>query len=270
MDTNARSHYPTDLSDSQWYLIEGLIPSPKSGPGLRGRPAYERRALVEAMLYMTKSGCQWRLLPREFGRWQSVYRYFNDWSRSGLWARLLEHLGVRERVRQGHHPRPSAGCVDSQSVKAANQPVTAISFDGHKRNKGRKRHVLTDTLGIILCVLVTAAGINDRTALKALLKRRLAQGHGRRLRKLWVDAGYSGQGLRDWVRGLKPTHKIDLEVTDHQGQGFQVVPKRWVAERAFSWLLAYRRHSKDYEVLSRNSEAMIQLSMIHILIRRLA
>jgi transposase len=181
----------------------------------------------------------------------------------------MEELNMEVRRRAGRHPEPTAGCIDSQSVKAAMQPTEAIGFDGNKKVKGRKRHILTDTLGLILCVIVTAAHVDDRRGLKALVNQWFIKGVCR-LRKRWVDAGYRSEALREWVSGLKCTHKIDVEITDHDGNGFQVVAKRWVVERAFSWLLGYRRHSKDYEVLTRNSEAMIQITMMAILIRRLA
>jgi putative transposase len=269
MSDNAQVYYPTDLTDGQWLLIKTLLPAPNSGAGQSGRPASDRRSLVNAILYVVKSGCQWRMLPREFGCWQTVYGYFNRWSRAGVWSALMAELNRQERCRQGRDPEPTAGCIDSQSVKAATQPVAQVGFDGNKKVKGRKRHVLTDTLGLILCVVVTAANGGDREGLKQLLGTWFIKGV-RRVRKLWVDGGYSGEAIRQWVRDLKQTYKIDLQVTDHDGKGFQVVPKRWVVERAFSWLLAYRRHSKDYEVLTRNSEAMIQIAMIAILIRRLA
>lgn len=269
MSENAQVYYPTDLTDRQWRLIETLLPGPQSGVGQSGRPACTRRPLVNAILYVVKSGCQWRLLPREFGCWQTVYGYFNRWSRAGVWSALMAELNRQERQRQGRHAEPTAGCIDSQSVKAATQAVDQVGVDGNKKVKGRKRHVLTDTLGLILCVVVTAANTGDREGLKRLLGHWFVKGV-RRVRKLWVDGGYSGEAIRQWVRALKQTYKIDLEVTDHDGKGFQVVPKRWVVERAFSWLLAYRRHSKDYEVLTRNSEAMIQIAMIAILLRRLA
>ncbi len=261
-------HYPTDLTDRQWELIEPLLPAPKSGPGKAGRPACDLRTVVNGILYVNKAGCQWRMLPREFGRWNTVYVYFNRWSRTGIWKRLMERLGSQERQRQGRAAQPSAGCVDSQSVKSATQGQV-IGFDGGKQVKGRKRHVLVDTLGLVLAVVVTAANIGDRQGLKELLLGYFAQGV-RRLRKLWVDGGYSGIELATWVLGLKKTHKVRLEVVERQGQGFHVVKRRWVVERTFAWLFNCRRHSKDYEMLTRNSEAMIQISMIALLVRRLA
>jgi putative transposase len=269
MSPKARLYYPTDLTEGQWQVIEPLLPAAKSGAGKPGRPPSDRRQVVNAVRYVVKTGCQWRQLPSDFGCWQTVYGYFNRWSQAGVWREIMEKLTALERCRQHRHPEPTAGCIDSQSVKTAMQPAVEVGFDGNKKIKGRKRHVLTDTLGLILCVVVTAASSGDREGLKQLLNRWFIKGV-RRIRKLWVDAGYSGEALHDWVRALKSTHKIDLEVTDHQGKGFQVVAKRWVVERTFGWLLSFRRHSKDYEVLPRNSEAMIQIAMIGILIRRLA
>lgn len=269
MSAEARHHYPTNLTDEQWALIEPLLPEPKSGAGLPGRPVVDRRRLLDAIRYVVKSGCQWRLLPSDLGAWSTAYRYFNTWSRQTVWQGLMEELTALERRRQGRHPEPTGGCIDSQSVKAATQPVEDVGFDGNKKVKGRKRHVLTDTLGLILCVVVTAANLDDREGLRRIFASWFVKGVCR-LRKLWVDAGYVSEALRQWVRGLKRTHKIDLAVVGRQGKGFQVVAKRWVVERTFGWLLGYRRHSKDYEVLTRNSEAMIQITMISILLRRLA
>ncbi len=174
----------------------------------------------------------------------------------------MQALRALERNRQGRAREPTAGCIDSQSVTGTSQSVES-GFEGGKSVKGRKRHVLTDTLGLIVYVVVTAASVGDREGLKILLQRWFIVGV-HRIRKLWVDAGYQGSALKRWVADLKRTHKIDLEVTDHAGRGFQVVPKRWVVERTFSWLFKFRRPSKDYEVLTRNSEAMIQSAMCSV------
>jgi transposase len=208
------------------------------------------------------------MIPREFGKWTTLYAYFKGWRETGVWATLMDVLRQRERCRQGRQAEPSAGSVDSQSSKTATQ-ATEVGFDGGKQVKGRKRHLLVDTLGLLIAVVVTAANIDDRMGFMALLTRDFVGGV-RRLRKLWVDGGYQAEWLTQWVRDLKHTYKIDLEVTSHEGKGFQVVPWRWVVERSFAWLLNDRRHSRDYERLTTNSEAMIQLSMIRLLLKRLA
>lgn len=265
---DARQHYPTDLTDGQWTLVEPHVPQSKSGPGKRGRPASDLRRVVNGILSVNKTGCQWRMLPSDFGLWPTVYGDFYRWSRSGVWKRLMHRLRGQERQRQGRRAEPSAGCVDSQSVKAATQGQD-IGFDGGKKVKGRKRHMLVDTLGLILAVVVTAANISDQQGLKALLTAYFTA-RVRRLRKLWVDGGYRGLPLAAWVLGLKRTYKVRLEVVEREGQGFHVVKRRWVVERTLAWVFNYRRHSKDYEVLTDSSEAMIQISMIHVLLRRLA
>jgi putative transposase len=260
--------YPTDLTDAQWPVLHPLLPPRKWRPGGPGRPPCEIRTILNGILYVTKTGCQWRMLPKEFGRWQTVYGYFNRWSRQGLWQQIMEALNRQERQGQGRQPTPSAGSVDSQSIKTATQGKSK-GYDGNKKINGRKRHLLVDTLGLIVGVVVTAADTGDREGLIRLLQAYFASGV-KRLRKLWVDGGYRGEELKGWVRSLKQTHKIDLEVVEPQGPGFQVVKWRWVVERTFAWLLNYRRHSKDYEVLTRNSEALIQIAMIHLLVKRLA
>lgn len=261
-------NYPTDLSDSQWPLIHRLLPRPKWHPGGPGCPPCDLRSVVNGILYVTKTGCQWRMLPKEFGCWQPVYGYFNRWSREGVWQQVLDQLTRQERQRQGRKATPSAGCVDSQSIKTATQGTTK-GYDGNKKINGRKRHLLVDTLGLVMGVVVTAANCGDRDGLIGLLQAYFSTGV-KRLRKLWVDGGYAGVEMKAWVRSLKKTHKLDLEVVERAGKGFQLVERRWVVERTFAWLLNYRRLSKDYEVLTRNSEAMIQIAMIHLLVKRLA
>lgn len=260
-------YYPTDLTEGQWQLLLALLPARKWHPGGPGRPPYDVRRVINGILYLLKSGCQWRMLPREFGKWTTIYGYFKRWRHDGVWAKVMEALRHLERRRVGRQPEPSAGSVDSQSIKTATQR-SEVGFDGGKKIKGRKRHLLVDTLGLIIAVVVTAAHMDDRLGLVTLLTRYFA-GSVKRLRKLWVDGGYRAEWLALWVRELKQTHKIALEVTDKAGPGFQVIPWRWTVERTFAWLLNDRRHSRDYEALTVNSEAMIQLSMIRLLLNRL-
>jgi putative transposase len=261
-------YYPTDLTEGQWQLLLALLPARKWHPGGPGRPPYDVRCVINGILYLLKSGCQWRLLPREFGKWNTIYGYFKRGRRAGVWANLMEALQQLERRRVGRQPEPSADSGESQSIKSAIQ-CREVGFDGGKKIKGRKRHLLVDTLGLILAVVVTAAHTDDRFGLVALLTRYFAGGVTR-LRKLWVDGGSRAEGLALWVRELKQTHKIDLEVTDNAGPGFQVIPWCWAVEWTFAWLLNDRRHSRDYEALTANSEAMIQISMIRLLLNRLA
>ena len=261
-------HYPTDVSEAQWEVLQLVLPPPKWRPGGPGRKPRNLRCVINGIFYVNKTGCQWRMLPKEFGPWETVYGYFRRWRRAGVWTRVMDTLRQWERQSQGRLPEPSACCADSQSIKTATQGED-VGFDGHKKIKGRKRHILIDTLGLIVAVVVTAANTDDRQGLVTLLQRYFASGV-KRVRKIWVDGIYQAQWLWDWVRSLKQTYKIDLEVVEHTGKGFQVVKHRWKVERTFAWLLNDRRHSRDYETLTASSEAMIQISMIRLLLKRLA
>jgi putative transposase len=252
--------YPTDLTDSQWEHIKDLLPAVKA----RGRPReLEMRQVVNAILYLVVGGIQWRMLPREYPCWQSVYYYFRHWQRDGTWHRLHESLRARVRRQAGRHKHPTAGCLDSQSVRCSAVPGVR-GFDGAKFITGRKRHVLVDTLGLLLAVVVTAASVTDRDGARALLPR--LPGSCKKLRRLWVDGGYRGPLIK-WVAMnfglcLQPV----LRTAE---QAFVVLPRRWVVERTFAWLGYNRRLSRDYERLPRTSETMIYLAMTRLMLRRL-
>ena len=261
---NTQRQYPTNLTETQWQLLFTLLPKPKWRLGCPGRPPVNLRQVFNGILYLSKTGCQWRMLPKAFGCWQTVYLsacdaqaggYFNRWSEQDIFQKIQQALSRKERRGQGRKPTASAGSIDSQSIKTATQGKIK-GYDAGKKVNGRKRHLLVDTLGLPICVFVSAADLADRDGLMELLKRYFAAGL-RRLRKLWVDGGYRGDALKMWVSSLKQTHKIDLEVVQRESKGFEVIKWRWVVERTFAWLLNFRRLSKDYEVLTRNSEALI-------------
>jgi putative transposase len=214
------------------------------------------------------------MMPRDLGNGMTIYGYFRRWRQQGVWAELMDILRTWERRDQGRKDDPSASCADSQSIKVTTQGQE-VGFDGNKKIKGRKRHLLVDTLGLILAVIVTPANLDDRQGLVTLLETYLARG-ARRLRKIWVDQGYEAQWLKEWAAGLKKTHKIDVEARRAPGQrvsgyvaGLTFEPHRWKVERTFSWICNDRRNCRDYEVLTCNSAAMIQISTIRMLLQRL-
>ena len=260
-----RKPYPTDLTDDEWALLEPYVPIAKRG----GRPEhYPKREILNGIFYIVRGGCAWRLLPHDFPPWQIVYHYFWIWRQDGTWPLMHDLLRGDVRVASGKHRQPSAGIIDSQSVKTTEKGGVR-GFDTHKQVKGRKRHLFVDTLGLLLTVVVTAASVQDRDGAKSLLKGLRRQFS--RLRLIWADGAYGGE-LLAWVWALRPWRKVRLEIVKRPKgvKGFQLLPWRWIVERTFGWLGRYRRLSKDYEYLTQTSEAMICVAMIHLMVRRLA
>src|SRR5512141_1131395 len=261
--------YPTDLTDEEWNQIKSLVPAPKSGKGKRGRPVeLSRRRLLEAIFYVVRSGCAWRLLPHDFGPWQTVYGYFRTWSQDWTWTFIHDVLRDCVRKTEGRAVAPTAVIVDSQSVKTPDQ-AGERGYDAGKKISGRKRHVAVDCLGLILFMTITPASVQDRDAARSLIKT-LVSLYGR-LQIIWVDGGYLG-ALVNWVKQLRPFGKLRLEIVRRcdQLKGFRVLPKRWIVERTFGWFFKSRRLRSDYEVRLDHSEAMIRICMIRLMLRRLA
>ena len=282
--------YPSDVSDAEWAILAPLFPPPAHP----GRPrTHALRTIVNALLSLVRSGCAWRLLPHEYPPWKTVYHYFRQWRLDGTWQRIHTCLREAERQRVGRTPRPTAGILDSQSVK-----TTSVGgprgYDGGKKLNGRKRHLVVDTLGLVLQAKVHPANLQDRAAVPLVLAD--IDKPFPEITLVWADQGYTGSG-KTWIeehlhgrveivqhprkpRGKWVPHgdltdlqtvwfsyeRLPVEHTGFRG----VLPRRWVVERTFGWLAHSRRLSKDYERRCETSEALIYIAMIRLMVRRLA
>lgn len=255
--------YSSDLTTEQWELIQPHLPPLKP----RGRPPTDRRRVINAILYVLRTGCQWRLLPQSFGPWQTVYGRFRRWQQERVWPNLNDRLRAQVRHAVGKRSRPTGAILDSQTVRSADHGGET-GYDAAKKTNGRKRHLLVDTLGWVLGVFLTPASTPEREGARLLLAK--VWGWFQWLRILWVDGGYSGPEFAQWVRGHRPKLAVQVVARLVEQQGFVVLQRHWVVERTFGWLMKQRRLVRDYETTTDSAEAWIYIAMIRIMARRLA
>ncbi|NEA59766.1 IS5 family transposase [Streptomyces sp. SID13666] len=260
-----RPRYPSDLSDARWELIRPTLQAWRDARNGIRKPTHDLRALMDAILYVDRTGIPWRYLPHDFPPWQSVYGYFAQWETDGIFDHLTGLLRTLLRQAEGRNEQPSACLIDSQSIKTStNVPLAGQGIDPAKKIIGRKRHIATDTLGLLLAVLVTAASVHDSTGGTHLLNHLAI--HNPTVSKAWADNGYKNKAIEHAA-----TRGIDLEIVqrDPATKGFTVQPRRWVVERTLGWLMQHRRLTRDYEALTNRSEAMIHIAAINLMTRRL-
>jgi len=256
--------YDSDLTDQQWSIVSPLLPI-NSG---RGRPVeLDLRMVLNGIFYLVRTGSQWRYLPKDFPQWQNVYYHFRKWSINGTWLAINQALRKLDREKRGRKPEPTGAIVDSQSTKTT-EAGGERGYDGGKNVNGRKRHVIVDTVGNLLSVVVNAANGDDRAGAKDAFDK-LSVDTITSLQKIWADGGYSGEPFLNWVH---ETLQAVLEIAHRppNAKGFVVVPVRWVVERTLAWLGRYRRLSKDYERCTKSSEGMIYVASITTMLKRLA
>ncbi|MDR0941151.1 MAG: IS5 family transposase [Bacteroidales bacterium] len=254
------SNYPTNLTDKQWQVIKNIVETKER------KRKHSLREMINALLYITKTGCQWRMLPKEFAPWQTVYFYFRKWKLEGLFEELMHHLRDVVRKDCGKATSPSVGLIDSRSVRTSHHiDSSEYGIDGNKKVKGRKQHIVVDTLGLPMAVTVHAANIYDSIgAEKPIEQLRYLYP---RLKKIIADGGYRGK-LADFVKNLGWELTVVLR-PDESSKKFQVLPLRWIVERTFSWIENYRRMTTDYEYKTESAEAMLQITFCQIMLRKI-
>jgi putative transposase len=250
------TNYSTNVSNSQWQIISKFL-------DLERKRKYELREIVNAILYLVKTGCQWRLLPGDFPKWKIVYYYFSTWKIEGLIERIHDSLVEKTRKSNERDKQPTAAVIDTQAVKSTLVSGESRGFDAGKKIKGIKRHILVDTMGLVLAVVIQSASVQDRQGAKAVIEKLITKWN--RVIKIFADGGYRGK----LIDNVKEWFKIEIEIVKRcELHLFKIIPKRWIVERTFSWIDTNRRNSKFYERLDDTGVAMVHLSAIRIMLNR--